>query len=301
MDGDRPRGPRRGARMARGRCVGRGHDGRSDLVAAAADGHRPDGAGFEDCALRRHDVRGAAKEPRRAATDGRSTFALTCRTWRGTGEGGLQYFYDQQWKRFFQTVPRRYHLTVDGRPVVFMWHGGFEWYARQNFFHALIDALRDATRRDFGVDPFVIVEESWTRLDPAVRVDGVYDWFEPGRSFATLMTWNGFRVGQLVPGFDCTPCGPQRPKILRQDGKLYQAGLAAVAPGADLVLIDGIDNRDENAHLLETECLGPVVSRDHEMVRRECPVTVPRPELHRVSGARSASQILLLEEVHRRW
>ena len=173
----------------------------------------------------------------------------------GSGEGGFHYFYDQQWKRYFQTVPRQYQLTVDGRPVVFMWHGGFEWYARQNFFHVLIDALREATRRDFGVDPFVIVEESWSRLDPAAGVDGVYDWFEPGHAFATLMTWKGFRVGQLVPGYDCSPCTPLR-VIPRQDGKLFQAGLSAVAPGADLVLIDGIDNVDENAHLLETEFWG---------------------------------------------
>ncbi|MGH9387009.1 MAG: DUF5010 domain-containing protein, partial [Vicinamibacterales bacterium] len=37
----------------------------------------------------------------------------------GTGEGGLHYFYDQQWKRFFQTIPARHRLTIDGRPVVF--------------------------------------------------------------------------------------------------------------------------------------------------------------------------------------
>jgi hypothetical protein len=121
----------------------------------------------------------------------------------GAGEGGLEYFYDQQWKRFFQTVPPQHRLMVRGRPVVFMWHGGFEWYTRQNFFHDLIDALRQATRRDFGVDPFVIVEESWLRLDPATGVEGLFDWFQPGRSFATLMTWNGVRVGQVVPGYDC--------------------------------------------------------------------------------------------------
>lgn len=177
----------------------------------------------------------------------------------GTGEGGLVYFYDQQWKRFFQTVPPSHRLAIDGRPVVFMWHGGEQWYARQNFFHSMIDALRQATRRDFGVDPFVIVEESWSRLDPAVTVDGVFDWFEPGRSFATLMTWNGFRVGHVVPGYDCSRCLPSGQIVIpRQDGKLYQAGLAAVAPGADLVLIEGIDNVDENAHLLETGVWGRV-------------------------------------------
>jgi hypothetical protein len=174
----------------------------------------------------------------------------------GSGEGGLEFFYDQQWKRYFETVPARYRLTVDGRPVVFMWHGGFEWYTRQNFFHAMLDALRQATRRDFGVDPFVIVEESWSRLDPAIQVEAVFDWFQPGRSFATLMTWRGVRVGQVVPGYDCSRCGPGGPVIPRQDGRLYQAALEAVAPGSDLVLIDGIDNVDENAHLLQTSVWG---------------------------------------------
>ena len=39
----------------------------------------------------------------------------------GVGEGGLKYFYDQQWKPYFQTIPARQRLTVDGRPVVFNW------------------------------------------------------------------------------------------------------------------------------------------------------------------------------------
>ena len=66
------------------------------------------------------------------------------------------------------------------------------------------------------------------------------------------MTWNGVRVGQVVPGYDCSRCVPAGPVIARQAGNLYQAALQAVAPSADLVLIEGITNVDENAHLLET-------------------------------------------------
>jgi hypothetical protein len=46
------------------------------------------------------------------------------------------------------------------------------------------------------------------------------------------------------------------PVVARQDGRLYQAGLEAVAPGSDLVLIDGIDNLDENAQLLSSPVWG---------------------------------------------
>jgi hypothetical protein len=174
----------------------------------------------------------------------------------GAREGGLQFFYDQQWKRFFQTVPPKSRLMIDGRPVVFMWHGGFEWYTSQNFFHELINRLRQATRRDFGVDPFVIVEESWLRLDPATTPDAIYDWFQPPRTFATLLQWNGVRVGHVVPGYDCSRCDSSTPVLDRQGSAVYQAALQAVAPSADLVLIEGFVNVDENAHIIETTTWG---------------------------------------------
>jgi hypothetical protein len=173
----------------------------------------------------------------------------------GAGEGGLSYFYDQQWKRFFQTIPARQRLTIDDRPVVFMWSAS-SLYTRTNFFHALIEALRASTRRDFGVDPFVIVEDSWLQLDPAARVDGSYKWFDPPNLFASLVTYGGLRVGHVVPGYDCDACGGPGRLLDRQGGALYRAGLQATAPDADLVLIEGLNNVDENAHLIETTTWG---------------------------------------------
>lgn len=174
----------------------------------------------------------------------------------GTGEGGLAYFYDQQWKRYFQTIPARQRLMMDGRPVVFNWISASDWYAHTNFFHALIDALRAATRRDFGVDPFVIVENSWIELDPASQVDGIYKWFDPPSVFATTMTFKGVRVGHVVPGYACDSCGSATRVIERQGGATYKAALEAVAPDSDLVLIEGLTNVDENAHLVETTTWG---------------------------------------------
>jgi hypothetical protein len=174
----------------------------------------------------------------------------------GEREGGFAYFYDQQWKRFFDTVPPKYWLRVNGRPVVFMWHGGYEFYAHQNFFHALVDALRAAVNRDYAVDPFIIVEESWLQLDPTARVDAIYDWFQPHYSFATAITFNGFRVGQAVPGYDCSRCTPPGPVLPRQDGRMYQAALQAIAPSSDLVLVDGLNNVDENDEIIETTAWG---------------------------------------------
>ena len=175
---------------------------------------------------------------------------------RGDGEGGFAYYYDQQWKRFFATVPDKYRLKINGRPVVFMWHGGFEWYSNQGSFHTLISLLREATRRDFGIDPFVIVEESWRRLDPALVPDAMYDWFEAQKNWATLTEFGGVHVANIVPGYDCSRCETPGPVIDRQGGDLFRAGMDAVAPRADLVLVEGFVNVDENAHLVETTTWG---------------------------------------------
>jgi Domain of unknown function (DUF5010) len=173
----------------------------------------------------------------------------------GRGEGGFQYFYDQQWKRYFATVPDQYRLKLHGRPVVFMWHshsGGLLRYANAEQFHTLLRRLREATRRDFGVDPFVIPEERWMALDPSADPDAIYAWFDAPRTPATVRTFKGIRIANVVPGYDCSLCDPPGPTIDRQDGDLYRLGLQAVAPDADLVLIEGLVNIDENAHIVET-------------------------------------------------
>ena len=174
----------------------------------------------------------------------------------GTGEGGFSYFYDDQWKRYFATVPDRYRFKVNGRPVVFMWHGGAEWYENQDSFHALLEALRRATLRDFGTDPFIITEESWRRLDPAALPDGLLDWFVPAESNATLTTFRGLTVGHLIPGFHCLHCDPPHPVVDRAQGAVFRAGMETVGPRSDLVLIEGLVDVDENAHLVETTTWG---------------------------------------------
>ncbi len=177
----------------------------------------------------------------------------------GRGEGGLAFFYDQQWKRFFATIPDRYRLKIEGRPVVFMWHGysgGRPRYSHEEQFHVLLARLRAATLRDFGVDPFVIVEERWMRADPLTDPDAIYGWFDAPGTPATSRIYKGVRVAQVVPGYDCSRCDPPGPKIDRQSGALYRVALEAVAPEADLVLIEGLVNIDENAHLVETDVWG---------------------------------------------
>jgi hypothetical protein len=164
------------------------------------------------------------------------------------GEGGWFYFYDQQWKRFFNNVPDQYRFKINGRPVVFMWLGGYEWYTNQSSFSNMIAALKAATLADFGFTPYVIVEKSWTELDPDASVDAAYHWFNPDfNSTETMFTYNGVTIGHVIPGYQY----PGRPVIDRQGGALYDSNLNVVS-GADLVLIESINNVDENAHIIDT-------------------------------------------------
>jgi hypothetical protein len=177
----------------------------------------------------------------------------------GRGEGGFHYFYDQQWKRFFAAIPDQYRLKVRGRPVVFMWHGyggGLLRYTHADEFHTLLEKLREATRRDFGVDPFIIPEERWLELDPRADPDAIYAWFDAPRVSATARTFKEIRIANVVPGYDCSLCDPPGPTIDRRDGDVYRHGLQTVAPGSDLVLIEGLVNIDENAHIVETSTWG---------------------------------------------
>jgi hypothetical protein len=172
------------------------------------------------------------------------------------GEGGLRYYYEEQWRRFFATIPDKYRLKINGRPVVFMWITTPLWYENITAFHTLIQDLREATRREFNIDPFVIPEESWRRFDPALVPDAEYDWFEPKRNWATLVEYGGVHVANIVPGYDTSQIDPNATVLDRQRGDLFRAGMDAVAPRADLVLIEGFVNVDENAHLVETTTWG---------------------------------------------
>jgi len=170
----------------------------------------------------------------------------------GTGEGGWFYFYDQQWKRWFNSVPDQYRFKINNRPVVIMWLGGYEWYSSQSSFSNLIDALKAATFNDFGFQPYVIVETSWTQLDGDANVDAAYRWFNPdSNTSATKTAFNGVTVGHVIPGYDAHILNPSRPIIDRADGNLYNSNLDYVSD-SNFVLIESINNVDENCHIIDT-------------------------------------------------
>jgi hypothetical protein len=175
----------------------------------------------------------------------------------GSGEGGWFYFYDQQWKRFFQTVPDSQRFKIDGRPVVFMWLSG-PWYANSSSFDSMLGALKNATNSDFGFKPYVIIESTSSWAQPGMsmtNVDALYTWFglsdSQAHTYKSSNTVSGgtMSVGLTIPGYwtDFQASSPRR------GGDFYRTNLnAVVASNPELILVESIDNAEENAHLIDT-------------------------------------------------
>ncbi|MBY0497371.1 MAG: DUF5010 domain-containing protein [Cyanobacteria bacterium] len=94
--------------------------------------------------------------------------------------------------------------------------------------------------------------ESWYRLDPSARPDALLDWFDPSRKNWTSTNFGGVTIGHVVPGVNCRTWDPPHPVVQRETGELLRAGLDPVGPRADLVLLEGLVNVDENAEFVET-------------------------------------------------
>ena len=109
-------------------------------------------------------------------------------------------------KPWFDTVPRQYWFTVNGRPVVQWWHIGNSWFTNQNGnLSQMLKFLADAFEAAYAVRPGFILHDVWPTLDPGSTsepdVIGVNNWFGPPNESYTYNTFNGFTSGTAVPGF----------------------------------------------------------------------------------------------------
>jgi hypothetical protein len=99
----------------------------------------------------------------------------------GTGEGGYQYFWDNNEREFFTEVPDSMRFKIDGRPVVYEWSiNPFAFTNQGNGNESrLIQYVRSRAQAEFDVDPYFIVDNSWVKNDPSVvsQIDGVNNWF----------------------------------------------------------------------------------------------------------------------------
>lgn len=117
-----------------------------------------------------------------------------------------EVFWLRAVKPWFDTVPRQYWFTVNGRPVIRWWHIGNSWFTNQNGnLSQMLELLADKFEAAYGVRPSFVLHDSWPNVDPTSTnqkdVIGVDKWFSPPLTSYTYNSFNGFTVGTAVPGF----------------------------------------------------------------------------------------------------
>ncbi|NWF80210.1 MAG: DUF5010 domain-containing protein [Chloroflexi bacterium] len=166
------------------------------------------------------------------------------------------FFYDRHIKGFFQRIPREMWATVEGRPIIITYTA--LCCTDLNLAGELWAAVKAAFARDFGVEPWLIVEDTWFtpearapggELLPLDQVaDGRYSWGTALHGPASH-TLRGYTVSSVGPGFDNSRIvgitEPRRQPRERPpgggaaaDGAFLRASLAAIPANADLVLIE---------------------------------------------------------------
>ncbi|QHW32755.1 DUF5010 domain-containing protein [Paenibacillus rhizovicinus] len=167
----------------------------------------------------------------------------------GTGEGGYQYIWDHNLRAFFQAVPDNLRFKIDGRPVIYEWGiGDFAFTNQGNGnLKKMIQYVKQQAQAEFGVDPYMIVDQSWLSEDPTVAdvVDGVDGWFNvPGGKSVTY--FKGRNYGVAVPSFRFV-VGSTNMEIDPNHGQTFKDNLHETVPGSLVTLVEGFSDWEENA------------------------------------------------------
>jgi Domain of unknown function (DUF5010) len=157
------------------------------------------------------------------------------------------FFYDLHIKGFFEQIPREMWATVQGRPIIISYTA--LCCDDRQLSGALWGAVKAAFERDFGVEPWLILEDTWFGPEalspPAERpsvaqvADGRYSWGTALNGPASH-TVGDYTVSSVGPGFDNRRItGISNPQLRPRDGGAFlRSSLAAVPPDSDLLLIE---------------------------------------------------------------
>jgi len=168
-----------------------------------------------------------------------------------------KYIWDRNIKTALTKVPSNRWHKIDGRPLLIFWHAGDSWFTNQGNgnLKKIMLYIRKQCQLSFGVNPYIIVADSFVDKDPQISdpavIDGVHDWFNMSRSH-TVRTFNGTKVGALVPGFSKSESGGMF--LDPKHGQTLTDGLqATVNGGCKTTFIEGFTDFAENAALHRSE------------------------------------------------
>lgn len=174
------------------------------------------------------------------------------------GDGGIyKYIWDYNVKLAFQTVPDKYLLKFQDRPVLFFWSvnnfldpGGRDNYSGK--LSAILKRLREDFKKEFGVNPFIVVDRAFYDRDHTVYypvTDAINDWFNMTNSY-TVRTHNSVTIGVGVPGFSINDKKGNHMFIDANHGQTLERTITSTIDAkSDIILIEGFTDAYENASL----------------------------------------------------
>ncbi|XVV16052.1 DUF5010 domain-containing protein [Actinoplanes sp. CA-131856] len=108
----------------------------------------------------------------------------------GAGEGGYQYFWDNNQREYLAQVPDAMRYKIDGKPVIYEWSMNDFAFTNQGGGNLakLLRYGRERAKAEFGTEPYYIVDSSWGDRDPAsiAEFDGVHNWFGLPDGYSTM-------------------------------------------------------------------------------------------------------------------
>ncbi len=122
-----------------------------------------------------------------------------------TTDDGKCWFYATI-RDFFSLIPAQHRVTVEGKPVVFLYSSGFA----RSVDDTLFPAVKKMFRRDFGCDLYIVKEASFPG-----QADSVYQW--GGAVKPKLLD-----TAAVGPGYDHSAVPGRTPLVTpRDDGRFY--------------------------------------------------------------------------------
>jgi Domain of unknown function (DUF5010)/DUF5010 C-terminal domain len=121
-----------------------------------------------------------------------------------------KFIYDYNYKLFYDTVPDANRFKVDGRPLIIIWTGDKNLYVTnmQGNASRALTYVRQCCQRDFGFNPYIILQSAFFTNDTtcndlgiADAGEGWTDYNDPTTAPFTLETIHGVKIGATMPGF----------------------------------------------------------------------------------------------------
>ena len=145
--------------------------------------------------------------------------------------------YFNNYKLFFETIPRSMWYLLEGQPVIAIWtfrnteHSEFKNY---DYLRQFLQSIKAQFKKDFGVEPALVPSHDVFSGNSNVKEEDTYcthDWFSAGKKISYKMVeTNGRKCGAMCPGYrtkdTVSPCHKSScHEILRKNGKTLEVAL----------------------------------------------------------------------------